>query len=152
MGKSQGQRKPCRENPTGYSPRVAKSPMRLSVSRKALCRCSSRPASVWADRPTPAGPCGTSPPLDLKVQGLLPGSWAKPGADTLLFSGSVVSDSATPWTATCQASLSCPSFQGLPTFTSTESVMPSSDLIGAHETQEHQGWRPQQGALWGQRV
>ena len=42
------------------------------------------------------------------------------------FSRSVMSDSATPWTATHQASLSITNFRSLPL---TESVMPSSHLI-----------------------
>ena len=103
----------------------------------------SRLATAWADRPTPTGPCEISPLLDPKVQGLLPGSWGKPCADTFLFSRLVMSDSATPWTAARQASLSFPVSQSLPTFMSTESVMPSSDLIGACETQVHRGWRDQ---------
>ena len=42
---------------------------------------------------------------------------------------SVVSDSATPWTAACQASLSITSSQSLLKFTSIELVMPSNHLI-----------------------
>ena len=45
------------------------------------------------------------------------------------FSRSVVSDSATPWTAACQASLSITNSQSLPKLTSIELVMPSSHLI-----------------------
>ena len=44
------------------------------------------------------------------------------------FSCSVVSDSATPWTAACQASLSIPNSQSPPPM-SIESVMPSNHLI-----------------------
>ena len=43
------------------------------------------------------------------------------------FSGSVVSDSVTPWIAACQASLSITNSRNL--LMSTESVMPSSHLI-----------------------
>ena len=45
------------------------------------------------------------------------------------FSRSVVSNSATPWTAACQDSLSITSSQSLPKLMSIESVMPSSHLI-----------------------
>ena len=41
----------------------------------------------------------------------------------------VVSDSATPWTAACQASLSITNSQSLLKLMSTESVMPSNHLI-----------------------
>ena len=45
------------------------------------------------------------------------------------FSHSVVSDSATPWTAACQASLSITNSQSSLKLKSIESVMPSSHLI-----------------------
>ena len=45
------------------------------------------------------------------------------------FSRSVVSNSATPWTAACQASLSITNSWRLLKFMSTESVMPSNHLI-----------------------
>ena len=45
------------------------------------------------------------------------------------FSRSVVSDSATPWTAACQASLSITNCRSLPKPMSIESVMPSNHLI-----------------------
>ena len=45
------------------------------------------------------------------------------------FSRSVVSDSATPWIAACQASLSITNFRSSLRLTSIESVMPSSHLI-----------------------
>ena len=48
------------------------------------------------------------------------------------FSHSVVSDSATPWTAACQASLSITNSQSLPEPISIESVMPSNRLILCH--------------------
>ena len=47
----------------------------------------------------------------------------------LLFSRSVMPDSATPWTAECQASLSCTVSWSLLRLMSTESVMPSNHLI-----------------------
>ena len=50
----------------------------------------------------------------------------------VLFSRSVVSDSATPWTAACQASLSITNFQSLLKFMSIESVMSSNHLILCH--------------------
>ena len=46
----------------------------------------------------------------------------------LLFSRSVMSDSATPWTATCQTSLSITNSWSLLKLTSTEWVMPSNHL------------------------
>ena len=45
------------------------------------------------------------------------------------FSRSVMSDSATPWTAACQASLSIANSQSLLKLMSIESVMPSNHLI-----------------------
>ena len=50
---------------------------------------------------------------------------------TVQFSHSVTSDSATPWTAACQASLSTNS-QSSPKLMSIASVMPSSHLILCH--------------------
>ena len=48
------------------------------------------------------------------------------------FSRSVVSDSATPWTAACQASLSITISQSLFKLMSIQSVMPSNHLILCH--------------------
>ena len=48
------------------------------------------------------------------------------------FSHSVSSDSATPWTAACQASLSITNSQSLLKLMSIESVMPSNHLILCH--------------------
>ena len=48
------------------------------------------------------------------------------------FSCSVVSDSVTPWTAACQASLSITNSWSLPKFMSIKSVMPTSHLILCH--------------------
>ena len=48
------------------------------------------------------------------------------------FSHSVLSDSATPWTASHQASLSITNFQRLLKLMSVESVMPSNHLILCH--------------------
>ena len=45
------------------------------------------------------------------------------------FSRSVMSDSETPWTATCQASLSITNSWSLLKLMSIESVMPSNHLI-----------------------
>ena len=45
------------------------------------------------------------------------------------FSRSVVSDSETPWTAACQASLSITNSRSLPKLMSIELVMPSNHLI-----------------------
>ena len=50
----------------------------------------------------------------------------------LLFSRPVVSNSVTPWTAACQASLSFTISQSLLKLMSTESVMPSNQLILCH--------------------
>ena len=52
-------------------------------------------------------------------------------ANSVQFS-SVVSDSATPWTAACQASLSITSSRSLLKLMSIESVMPSNHLILCH--------------------
>ena len=48
------------------------------------------------------------------------------------FSCSAVSDSVTPWTAACQASLSITKSQSLLKLMSIESVMPSNHLILCH--------------------
>ena len=48
------------------------------------------------------------------------------------FSGSVVSDSVTPWIAACQASLSITNSRSSPKLMCIESVMPSSHLILCH--------------------
>ena len=50
----------------------------------------------------------------------------------MLFSRSVMSDSATLWTAACQASLSFTISQSLLKLISIESVMPSNHLIVFH--------------------
>ena len=50
-------------------------------------------------------------------------------SNSVQFSRSVVSDSATPWTAAHQASLSITNSQSLPTLLSIELVMPSNHLI-----------------------
>ena len=50
----------------------------------------------------------------------------------LLLSRSVVSDSATPWTATCQSLLSLIISQSLPKFVFIESEMPSNRLVLCH--------------------
>ena len=51
---------------------------------------------------------------------------------SLQFSCSVVSNSATPWTAACQASLSMTNSQSLLKVMSIESVMPANHLILCH--------------------
>ena len=48
------------------------------------------------------------------------------------FSRSVMSDSVTPWTAACQASLSITNSRGLLKLMSIESVVPSNHLILCH--------------------
>ena len=48
------------------------------------------------------------------------------------FSRSVISNSATPWTAACQASLSIINSQSLLKFMSIKSVMPSNHLVLCH--------------------
>ena len=53
----------------------------------------------------------------------------KVGFSSVQFSRSVVSDSATPWTAAHQASLSITDSRSLLKLTSIESVMPSNHLI-----------------------
>ena len=50
----------------------------------------------------------------------------------LLFSHQVISNSATPWTPTLQASLSLTISQSLPKFTSIELVIPSKHIILCH--------------------
>ena len=48
------------------------------------------------------------------------------------FSGAVVSDSATPWTTACQATLSITNSQSLPKLKSIEPVMPPNHLVFCH--------------------
>ena len=55
-----------------------------------------------------------------------------PGKPLSQFSHSVMSDSATPWTAACQASLSITNPRSLLKLMSIESVMPSNHLILCH--------------------
>ena len=69
-------------------------------------------------------PTHTSPSVMVSGNGAL--------NDSVQFSRSVVSNSATPWTAPQQASLSITSSWSLPKLTSIESVMPSSHLILCH--------------------
>ena len=58
------------------------------------------------------------------------GSWPlAPSSSSVQFSHSVVSDSATPWTAAHQASLSITNSWSLPKLMSIESVMPFNHLI-----------------------
>ena len=58
------------------------------------------------------------------------GSWPlAPFSSSVQFSHSVVSDSATPWTAAHQASLSITNSWSLPKLMSIESVMPFNHLI-----------------------
>ena len=61
------------------------------------------------------------------------GSWPlAPSSSSVQFSHSVVSDSATPWTAAHQASLSITNSWSLPKLMSIESVMPFNHLILCH--------------------
>ena len=64
-------------------------------------------------------------------QGLEPLGSNPGSAPVMLFSSvaQVMSDSATPWTAACQASLSITNSQGLLRLMSIEWVMPSNHLI-----------------------
>ena len=55
-----------------------------------------------------------------------------PHADEIQFCCSIVSSSATPWTAACQASLSITNFQSLLKLMSIKLVMPSSHLSLCH--------------------
>ena len=56
----------------------------------------------------------------------------RPKSHQFQFSHSVISSSATPWTAACQASLSITNSQSLLKLISIESVMPSNHLILCH--------------------
>ena len=70
------------------------------------------------------------------------------------FTCSVVSNSVTPWTATCQASLSITDSQSLPRLMSIELVMPSNHLIlsppspPAFNLSQHQGLRIRWPKYW----
>ena len=94
-----------------------------------LCMGFSR-QEYWSGQPC-------TPPGDLSNLGIKPTSVMSPalaggflpGALPVQFSRSVVSDSATPWIAARQASLSITNSQSSLKLTSMESVMPSSHLI-----------------------
>ena len=59
-------------------------------------------------------------------------SWPPSGFSSVQFSRSVVSNSATPWIAARQVSLSITNSRSSPKLMSIESVMPSSHLILCH--------------------
>ena len=59
-------------------------------------------------------------------------SWILSAISSVQFSYSVMSVSATPWTAACQLSLSINSSQSLPKLMAIDSVMPSNHLILFH--------------------
>ena len=59
-------------------------------------------------------------------------TWQVDSFSSVQFSRSVVSDSATPWIAACQASLSITNSRSLLKPMSIKSVMPSSHLILCH--------------------
>ena len=59
-------------------------------------------------------------------------SWILSAISSVQFSYSVMSISATPWTAACQLSLSINSSQSLPKLMAIDSVMPSNHLILFH--------------------
>ena len=60
---------------------------------------------------------------------LMIGIWSGSEGGSVQFSHSVVSNSAIPWTAACQASLSITNSRSLLKLMSIETVMPSSHLI-----------------------
>ena len=78
---------------------------------------------------------GSSPPRDQSLFSCISGRfftiWVTREAQfsSLQFSYSVVSDSATPWTIACQASLSINNSQSLLKLMPIESVMPSNHLV-----------------------
>ena len=63
------------------------------------------------------------------------------------FSCSVVPDSAAPWSAACQASLSITNFQSLLKFMSIKSVMPSNHLSLCHPSSSHLQSFPTSGSF-----
>ena len=93
------------------------------------CRLSGDAESVvaWIPALLGAGWCGSRLPVPKNPRTSSP--YRPVAASFRSESRSVVSDSATPWTAACQASLSITSSQSLLKFMSIESVMPSNHLI-----------------------
>ena len=65
-------------------------------------------------------------------------------SDSVQFSPSVMSDSATPWTAALQASLSITNSQSLLKLMSIESVMPSNHLILCRSSPSPPAFNPSQ--------
>ena len=102
----------------GQSPKAQLSPANVSVLAKR--RQIAVGSSFKARFPRLA------PLSSLREPGTQP-NW--PSVSSVQFSYLVVSDSATPWIATCQASLFITNSQSLLRFMSIESVMPSSHLI-----------------------
>ena len=113
------------------------SAMTSKVKVPDKCRKLPERTPGWAPAGEPGfshRPCDNSTPPD--TGHLTSGEWEEAVWDcvwTLLssvqFSCSVMSDSMTPWTSACQASLSITNSRGLLKLMSTESVMPSSHLI-----------------------
>ena len=79
----------------------------------------------------PGSPCTFQPQLKYFqwCDGELGGGVGRGLTISIQFSHSVLSDSATPWTSECQASLSITNSQSLPKLMSIELVMPSNHLV-----------------------
>ena len=90
VGKIPGTEEAVQGKSHGLQSKGPREPDTTEREHKSLVECS-RVALQTA--PLPLAHVKFPPPLDLKVQGLLPGSWGKPCADTFLFSHSVMSDS-----------------------------------------------------------
>ena len=82
--------------------------------------------------PTLCNPMDYSPPAPLSMEFFRQEYWRIVKWSEVKFSRSVVSDSANPWTAACQAFLSITSSRSLPILLSIELVMPSNQLIFCH--------------------
>ena len=97
-------------------------------------KCSwghSKPCKRWSHSfSSCSSPTLHPTPIPHPVNSLLNHSSKSVGnKPSVQFSHSVVSDSVTPWTAACQASLSITNSQSLLKLMSIESVMPSNHLI-----------------------
>ena len=113
------------ENTEAHLPVTTSSPLIISFSQQP----GENRFKVINDSPCNNSQCLHSGLPDSKVQAFAAGSGGRSFYDLVQSSHSVVSDSATPWTAARQASLSINNSWSSPKPMSIESVMPSNHLI-----------------------
>ena len=113
------------ENTEAHLPVTTSPPLIISFSQQP----GENRFKVINDSPCNNSQCLHSGLPDSKVQAFAAGSGGRSSYDLVQSSHSVVSDSATPWTAARQASLSINNSWSSPKPMSIESVMPSNHLI-----------------------